>query len=56
VRRRLNQLEALEAELKNMITNCKGGVIDDCKVLQTLSNHDQCLDEHEAHKEFTAIM
>jgi len=55
VRRRLNQLEALEAELKNMITNCKGGVIADCKVLQTLSNHDECLDVHDAHKEFTPI-
>jgi len=56
VRRRLNQLEALEAELKNMITNCKGGEIADCKVLQTLSNHDECLDAHDAHKEFRPIV
>jgi len=56
VRRRLSQLEALEAELKNMISNCEGGVIANCKVLQTLSNHDQCLDEHKTHKEFTPIM
>ena len=55
VRRRLNQLEALEAELKNMITKCRGGLIDDCKVLRTLSNHDECLDVHDAHKEFTPI-
>ncbi|MGB0906081.1 MAG: MerR family transcriptional regulator [Maricaulaceae bacterium] len=55
VRRRLNQLEALEAELKNMISNCEGGEIANCKVLQTLSNHNQCLDEHGTHKEFTPI-
>ena len=55
VRRRLNQLEALEAELKNMIANCEGGEIADCKVLQTLSNHEECLDSHDVHKEFTPI-
>ncbi|MGJ8564042.1 MAG: MerR family transcriptional regulator [Alphaproteobacteria bacterium] len=56
VRRRLNQLEALEAELKNMITMCKGGEIANCKVLQTLSNHDECLDVHGAHEEFKPII
>ena len=56
VRRRLNQLEALEAELKNMITKCKGGEIADCKILQTLSNHEECLDSHDVHKEFTPIV
>ena len=55
VRRRLNQLEALEAELKYMITLCKGGEIANCKVLQTLSNHDECLDEHGPRKEFSPI-
>ena len=38
-----------------MIMKCKGGVIDDCKVLQTLSNHDQCQDAHDTYKEFTPI-
>jgi len=55
VRRRLNQLEALEAELKHMISKCEGGVISGCRVLQTLSNHADCLDVHDAYTEFKAI-
>jgi DNA-binding transcriptional MerR regulator len=55
VRRRLNQLEALEAELKNMISICDGGKVANCKVLQTLTNHDECLDEHGSRKEFSPI-
>mgnify|MGYP000041217726 CR=1 FL=1 len=55
VRRRLSQLEALEAELKHMVSKCAGGVIANCNVLQTLSNHDACLDEHGAESEFNPI-
>lgn len=55
VRRRLRQLEALEKELSNMVSVCAGGVIADCKVLRTLSDHDKCLDEYKAKEEFSAI-
>jgi DNA-binding transcriptional MerR regulator len=46
VRERLSKLEALEAELKRMVSACEGGKIAACEVLSTLSNHDLCLDDH----------
>ena len=42
VRRRLTQLEALEAELKRMITACEGGKVANCSVLAALGHHEQC--------------
>ncbi len=47
VRLRLSKLEALEAELKRMVSACEGGKIASCEVLGTLSNHDLCLDDHD---------
>jgi len=47
VRQRLSKLEALEAELKRMVSACEGGKIATCEVLGTLSNHDLCLEEHD---------
>lgn len=48
VRQKLSQLEALEGELKRMISSCEGGKIASCKVMESLSDHDQCLDSHSA--------
>ena len=51
VRKRLNQLEALEAELKRMITLCAGGKVGTCQIMAALNDHDQCLvDTHERMK------
>ena len=51
VRKRLNQLEALEAELKRMITSCEGGKVGSCQVMAALNDHDECLSEtHERLK------
>ena len=47
VRQKLSQLEALEAELKRMVSACQGGRIATCKVLESLGDHDQCLDSHD---------
>jgi len=47
VRQKLSQLEALEGELKRMISACAGGSIATCKVLESLSDHNQCLDSHD---------
>jgi len=55
VRQKLSQLEALEAELKRMISACEGGKISSCKVLESLSDHSQCLDTHEGPKLVTQI-
>lgn len=51
VRLKLSQLEALEAELKRMVSACKGGKISDCKILETLGNHENCIDEHGANSD-----
>ena len=34
---RLAHLEALRAELKNMVVSCTGGAVSDCKIIETLS-------------------
>jgi DNA-binding transcriptional MerR regulator len=48
VRQKLSQLEALEGELKRMISACEGGSIASCKVLESLSDHTLCLESHNA--------
>ena len=45
VRNRLNQLEALEAELKTMIKGCKGGKVGHCRIIAVLNDHSACLNE-----------
>jgi DNA-binding transcriptional MerR regulator len=45
VRKRLNQLEALEGELKRMISNCAGGKVGSCQVMAALNDHGACLSE-----------
>ncbi len=46
VRSRLNQLEALEAELKNVIKGCKGGKVGHCRIIAVLNEHSTCLNEN----------
>lgn len=51
VRKRLTQLEALEAELKRMVAACEGGRVSDCQIMATLHDHSECLSEtHERLK------
>lgn len=48
VRKRLDQLKALENELKRMISCCEGGRVETCRILSTLNDHDECIaDVHE---------
>lgn len=48
VRKRLNQLEALEGELKRMIASCEGGKVGSCQVMAALNEHGACLTERHA--------
>ena len=51
VRKRLGQLEALEAELKRMISSCEGGNVGECHVMAALNDHSDCMTEtHERVK------
>lgn len=45
VRKRLTQLEALEAELKRMITCCEGGRVETCRIISILNDHGSCIAE-----------
>lgn len=55
VRQKLSQLEALEGELKRMISGCEGGKIASCKVMESLSDHGQCLDSHSVNSIMSPI-
>lgn len=40
VDRRIGQLKALRAELQRMVDACGHGRVGDCRVIETLANHD----------------
>ena len=47
VEQRLARLEALRTELKRMVHECSGGQTSDCRVLEVLRDHSECLTDHE---------
>jgi DNA-binding transcriptional MerR regulator len=47
VKDRITRLLALQQELERMLTQCAQGTISDCKVIEVLSNHENCL--HASH-------
>jgi len=46
VEARIIRLEALRGELKRMIGQCSGGVVSQCRVLEVLRDHGECLSDH----------
>jgi len=46
VERRIAQLQSLRRELQRMIGECSHGRIADCRVIESLADHGQCLHEH----------
>lgn len=47
VRQRLARLEALRIELERMVHECSGGRTADCRVLEVLRDHSECLTDHD---------
>jgi DNA-binding transcriptional MerR regulator len=48
VLRRIDQLQALKAELERMVEQCRHGQIRDCHVIEVLGDHARCLnDDHD---------
>ncbi len=43
VESRIERLQALKTELERMIEQCRGGRIADCRVIEVLADHAQCL-------------
>ena len=50
VRSRIERLKGLEAELKRMIAQCRGGRVEDCRIIEVLSDHTHahCLSDRHA--------
>lgn len=48
VEQRIARLEALRGELQRMLRQCAGGRTSDCRVLEVLRDHSECLADHEA--------
>jgi DNA-binding transcriptional MerR regulator len=46
VERRIRRLETLQVELRRMLAQCDEGRVFDCRVLQVLRDHTECLTEH----------
>lgn len=47
VEQRIDRLEALRTELARMIRECTGGNTADCRVLEVLRDHSECLTDHD---------
>ncbi|MBD3623898.1 MAG: MerR family DNA-binding protein, partial [Rhodobacteraceae bacterium] len=47
VEQRMARLKALRTELKRMVHECSGGRTADCRVLEVLRDHSECLTEHD---------
>ncbi|MFQ5626062.1 MAG: helix-turn-helix domain-containing protein [Methyloligellaceae bacterium] len=45
VERRITHLQALKRELEYMITQCSGGSIAECRVIEVLGDHSECINE-----------
>lgn len=48
VRRRIDALKGLEAELERMLAACRGGQAERCAVLESLADHAHCREPHDA--------
>ena len=46
VEQRIARLEALRGELQRMLRQCAGGKTSDCRVLDVLRDHSECLADH----------
>lgn len=47
VQERIKLLRSMERELKRMIQQCGGGVVGECRIIEVLADHSECLsDKH----------
>ncbi len=49
VERRLASLASLRQELCRMIDQCAGGTVADCRVIETLADHANCISDRHGH-------
>lgn len=48
VKARIDRLKALQSELERMVEQCANGRISNCRVIETLGNHQLCAHDHGA--------
>jgi DNA-binding transcriptional MerR regulator len=48
VEQRIAGLKALKVELERMLEGCRHGRVLECRVIEILADHEQCLHEHRA--------
>ena len=46
VEQRIRRLEALRTELSRMLDECSGGRVAECRVIEVLRDHSECLTDH----------
>lgn len=46
VEQRIRRLEALRTELGRMVKECSGGRVAECRVIEVLRDHSECLTDH----------
>lgn len=46
VEQRIASLQSLKSELERMVEGCSHGQVAECRVIEVLADHDQCLHEH----------
>ena len=45
VQERLSRLRSMEKELKRMVQECSGGKVAECRIIEVLADHSNCLNE-----------
>jgi len=54
VEHRITSLKALKTELKRMIKQCRGGSIANCRIIEVLADHSNCLtEEHQITRQLS---
>lgn len=46
VEEKIDQLERLRGELARMVSQCQGGQVASCRIIETLGDHSNCTPEH----------
>lgn len=47
VEKRIKRLRALKKELLRMVAECKGNSVAECKIIEVLRDHSECLTDHQ---------
>ena len=48
VEAKIDQLERLRGELARMVSQCQGGQVASCHIIETLGDHSRCTPEHKS--------